>query len=118
MAGISSRLRTVATIRMSGRLAKSYRRASNVGKPVARQHEMQDLVGEPEAKESDDDLDEDPLQNVLVDVVTEFVREDGFDLVVAVVRPAACRRRMMRRVAPMPISAALAFFDFSDRFHS
>jgi hypothetical protein len=69
-------------------------------------------------KKRDSDLGEDGLQDVLVHVVAEFVRENGLDLVLAVVLQQGVGEDDAPRSDPMPVSAAFALFDFSDSFHS
>ncbi len=61
-------------------------------KPVLGDHKTQDHIDQPEGKERNADLGEDALQNVLVDVVSEFVSQDSFDLVVVVDLQQACRK--------------------------
>src|SRR6266550_1968676 len=54
-----------------------------VGKPIEHapllDRQVQYEVGGPEAEESDPSLHENALEDVLMDVMAKFVRQDGFD---------------------------------------
>src|SRR5271165_1358489 len=54
-------------------------------KPVLRDHKTKHLIDQPEPEERNPYLREDALQNVAMNVVSEFVGEDGLDFVVGVV---------------------------------